>query len=477
MKNILQTIILLAASVSFACCNEAPDNPALPAPELLSTVPENNAENIPVSDLTVTLTFNQNVICPSAEQKKVSVSGGATISKIVYDSSKPTISILINNLDYETNYTLTIPANVIKNPSEVGAKAISLTFTTQKEPKFSETLCTDNPSPEAVALYNYLKSIYGKKTLSGAMASVAWNIDEAERVYRWTGKYPAINTFDYIHLWASPANWIDYGNISVVENWRNEGGIVGAMWHWNVPKYEGAPRNVDSNNTFRTEETTFRTANATVAGTWENAVVNADLEKIADYLLLLKNKNIPVLWRPLHEAAGNIYAWNGSAWFWWGNDGAEAYKNLWRYMFNYFKQKDLNNLIWVFTTQTDRRTNTSDLPFYPGSEYVDIVGRDSYGNGTEWVVTAAVSAAEFNTIQNNFPDKMVTLAEMGEVAQIGAQWNAGAHWLWFMPWYDFNATDETSPDDYKNMHADKTWWQAAVASEEVITREEIEINN
>jgi mannan endo-1,4-beta-mannosidase len=65
---------------------------------------------------------------------------------------------------------------------------------------------------------------------------------------------------------------------------------------------------------------------------------------------------------------------------------------------------------------------------------------------------------------------------MGNVAQIGEQWAAGAHWLWFMPWYDFDATDETLPTDHKNIHADKTWWQAAINSEVVITREEVEID-
>ena len=69
----------------------------------------------------------------------------------------------------------------------------------------------------------------------------------------------------------------------------------------------------------------FKASNALVEGTWENAIIKADLEELADYLLLLQNKNIPLIWRPLHEAAGNIYEYNGgTAWFWWGYDGAES---------------------------------------------------------------------------------------------------------------------------------------------------------
>lgn len=73
------------------------------------------------------------------------------------------------------------------------------------------------------------------------MANVAWNTDEAEQVNTWTGHYPALNTFDYMHIRYSGQNWIDYSDISPVTNWANAGGIVSCMWHWNVPK------NTDSN--------------------------------------------------------------------------------------------------------------------------------------------------------------------------------------------------------------------------------------
>lgn len=79
---------------------------------------------------------------------------------------------------------------------------------------------------------------YGKKTISGIMANVAWNTDEAEQVNTWTGHYPALNTFDYMHIRYSGQNWIDYSDISPVTNWANEGGIVSCMWHWNVPKIQ-----------------------------------------------------------------------------------------------------------------------------------------------------------------------------------------------------------------------------------------------
>ena len=39
---------------------------------------------------------------------------------------------------------------------------------------------------------------------------------------------------------------------------------------------------------------------------------------------------VPVLWRPLHEAS--------EGWFWWGASGPEAFKRLWALMFTRFTQ-------------------------------------------------------------------------------------------------------------------------------------------
>jgi mannan endo-1,4-beta-mannosidase len=357
---------------------------------------------------------------------------------------------------------VTVPGGAVVNTSGIPSEQdITFSFTTQAPVEITSELVVSNPSPEAQNVYNFLKENYGSKIISGTIANVSWNINEAEWVYSHTGKYPAMNTFDYIHLNWAPDNWIDYSDTQVVEDWWANNGLVGACWHWNVPLSEGA-----SEYTYRPEETTFHAANATIDGTWENDIVKADLEEIAGYLNLLKNKNIPVIWRPLHEAAGNIYEYDGGkAWFWWGADGAQAFKNLWVYMFEYFEQQGLNNLIWVWTTQA------KDDEFYPGDEYVDIVGRDIYNNND-----AADIASQFEAIQDAYPTKMVTLSEMGSVAKISDQWNNGALWSWFMPWYDYERTNNPGDTDFSetnHTHAAISWWEDAVSHEAVITRDEM----
>ena len=329
----------------------------------------------------------------------------------------------------------------------------------QSNTNITASLVTVAPSSQAVKVYEFLKSNYGTKVVSGTMANVNWNINEAEWVKRHTGKYPAIATFDYIHLKSSPADWIDYSNTTVAENWWKNNGLISAGWHWIVPTSQGA-----SELTYEPGKTTFNAANATVVGTWENDVVKADLEKMAGYLKLLKAKNIPVIWRPLHEAAGNTYEYNGgTAWFWWGAKGADAYKKLWIYMFDYFKAQGLNNLIWVWTTQT------KDKEFYPGDDYVDIVGRDIYNKGDALAV-----AIEFSRIQDAYPNKMVTLSECGNVAKISDQWAAGAAWSCYMPWYDYNRTNSLTEADFSSadhQHANGAWWIDAFSKDNVITRD------
>jgi mannan endo-1,4-beta-mannosidase len=321
-------------------------------------------------------------------------------------------------------------------------------------------LAVSNPSAEAQAVYAYLLESYGQKTLSAMMADVAWNHTEADRVQRLTGKYPAMNGYDYIHLAWSPANWIDYGDITPVREWWEAGGLVYIGWHWLVPAAENAST-APADLTYETGKTTFRTANATVEGTWENGVVKADLAKLTSYLKLLRDAGIAVLWRPLHEAAGNTYEYaGGTSWFWWGNSGGEAYVKLWRYLFDYFEKEGLNNLIWVWTTQT------KDDAFYPGDAYVDIIGRDLYGNSAE------ACASQYKQIAATYPTKMVALAECGwsdytntRVGLLSGQWTAGARWVWFMPWYD-NA-------GAANPHADDAWWQDAMGQPYVVSRDEL----
>lgn len=563
MKKInIKWTLLLVAMFSFAACDTDVEHniPEVEAPVLVSTTPEANAAKVKRGEITIEVKYDKNVFFATKDLEQISFTGGTLLSADVFGSSN-VLTLKVDVPTRETACTLSIPEGVVLGPNKMPAPAVSLQFTTVALDK-APVMAT---SAKAVKLYNYLLANYEKKTLSAMMAKESWNTEMSERVHQWTGKYPAINTFDYGHLaWSvAGANWINYGDITPVKEWADNNGIVSCMWHWNVPKVapadyitlwsgeekmesdwsksvqmnndaakaifatakvgdvvrvavkdvaEGAQGSFKNGSTwtgltpeyeyfsidgdytlpiteeilavlkengliisghsytatgvylegegitsipdletgyaFYMDETDFDAANALTEGTWENKFFMQDLANVAAYLKLLKDADIPVLWRPFHEAAGK--------WFWWGKDAA-SHKALWVAMFDYFKAQGLDNLIWVWTTET------GDDEWYPGDEYVDIIGRDIYKKDTE------TCASQYAAISATYGNKMVALSECGTVGKISEQWAAGARWSWFMPWYD------GMEDGNAIVHADEAWWKDAMSQDYVITRDQIDL--
>ena len=327
---------------------------------------------------------------------------------------------------------------------------------------FTQAQETRQLSAEAEALLQCFHEIYGEKIISGCTANVNWNINEAKWVYQHTGKWPAINFFDFIHLPFSPANWIDYTNVTEVVNWHKNGGIVGCMWHWNMPTNDGqnwtcTPGTDDNQTSFDVRKIFEPESN-------EYKQMIKDIDKVASTLKKLKQRKIPVLWRPLHEAGGR--------WFWWGLD-AEACNELWRVMYDRFtNHHGLNNLIWVWTSAAEWNKPYSDgYKWYPGDEYVDIVGIDIYNNSS----TSNIRTKCFNMLKQNSPDKLIALTECGSLAKIGAQWRGGSKWLYFAPWYDYERTNKPDSEAFQNTdhtHCNAAWWQDAFSNDYVLTRED-----
>jgi len=203
---------------------------------------------------------------------------------------------------------------------------------------------------------------------------------------------------------------------------------------------------------------------ALTEGTEENAIINADIASVAGYLKLLQDAGIPVLWRPLHEAAGD---YSNGAWFWWGNDGVEVTKQLWVYLYDKLvNEYGLNNLIWVWTMQT---TDKGDLAAtsllqeaYPGDQYVDIVGVDVYKDE----IFADVSS-EFNLVVNaTGSKKMLALSEVGNLVDVDKSLATETLWSFFMNWYDQDEDGRFVFSQWNN----KTTWRAVLSNETVLNR-------
>ncbi|MCW1734421.1 glycosyl hydrolase [Anaerorudis cellulosivorans] len=409
------------------------------SPELISSAPTNNETDVSIYTKEIVLIFNENITLKRGYEITLN---GVTLSD-VNPGVKNDLRIILPELQEGTIYTLIIPAYTIKGPTGAFIPAeIKLIFTTYKSP--ARTF-----SVEAQKVMDFLKQIYGIGTISGTMANINWNTDEADWVYAQTGKYPALNCFDFIHHVFSPSNWIDYSNISAVENWWQSNGLVAAMWHWNVPANSGISDQYAFYYGSKSDQTLFDVSKISDENSEEYRLMIKDIDIISGYLNILKSKGIPVIWRPLHEAAG--------AWFWWGAKGAAPFKSLWRLMFermtNYHR---LDNLIWVWTSEGN------DPDWYPGDEYVDIVGRDLY----QKTHIHDSQLTEFNKVKAIvLGRKMIALTECGGIPDPDLMFQKGDTWLWFMPWYgSYTRDDSLNGADY---------WRTVMNNSHVITRDQM----
>lgn len=457
-KYLLLTVI---ACCLVACSDDSENGKEeIPAPALVSSLPAAGADNIAISNgnLTLSLVFDQDIKFPATDKDRISL--GEAIVREATANGK-TLTLQAGGVTGGKTYTLFIPKGIIQGAATYN-NDLSISFTTTPEMVELKSPCDKQATEKTKKLYTYLLSVYGEKTLSSTMANVNWNNTEAENVYKLTGKYPAMNGYDFIHIHYSPANWIDYSDITPVAEWADAGGLVSLMWHMMVPKNEHS-----SEYTYTPAETSFRASNIFIDGTWENIFFYQQMDKVCNTLKQLQQADIPALWRPFHEAAGNRYR-GGDAWFWWGDEGAEVYVELWKRMYGYFQEKGIHNLIWVWTTQT------GDSPYYPGDNYVDIIGRDLYGE------TATNTYQQWNTVNTEYPEKMIALSECGnrlngqsivsKQAIIPEQWSKGCRWLYFMPWYDY---DYSSGNSTTNIMCDHSFWEIAMSRSYVLTREDV----
>jgi len=278
--------------------------------------------------------------------------------------------------------------------------------------KINPTLVNPKAIPAAKKLYDFLKSNYGKRILSGQVGSAGQAGDEGEefkRITKATGKLPAVWNMDFIFE-SNDCTWRPT-NPDITEmaiNWwkKYQGkGIMAAQWHWNIAGKTG-------NFAFYKKDTTFDLEKAVTKGTWEYEKIIKDIDRVSGLIKKLQEVNMPLIWRPLHE--------NNGDWFWWGNNPvacAKLWKILYDRMVNYH---ELNNLIWLWNGNNDENTPI---------EYIDIIGVDIYADDHEPQTTA------YNTHFDFYKGKKIfVLSENGRIPDIQQCVDQDAWWGYFQTW-------------------------------------------
>lgn len=291
------------------------------------------------------------------------------------------------------------------------------------EPRLVDADATDN----ARRLMHYLTDSYGERVLSGQQGP-----EYIADVLAITGEEPAVLGLDLIDY--SPSR-VERGATSIAAEqaieWWQRGGIVTVAWHWNAPSGLIDQPGFEWWRGFYTNATTFDVAAAMSdpsSAAYQELV--RDIDAIAVPLRQLADADVPVLFRPLHEASGG--------WFWWGARGAAPYLALWDLVYTRLTvEHGLHNLIWVWNGQA--------AGFYPGDHKVDIVSEDIYATRRSY----GAQHARFLDA-TRYPDtpKLVALSENGALVDPIELIASRTAWSWFCLWSgDEFVVDETWNED------------------------------
>lgn len=284
-----------------------------------------------------------------------------------------------------------------------------------------------NADEKTQKVYEYLCDNFGEKMLSAQqestwMGSADYEMDIIEEA---TGKLPAIRGLDFM-------NGDFRGVVERAKEWDSKGGLVTICWHTGI-NGKGYNESLGDKPNFDALLT---------EGTPEYNEMIKNWDKAAVALCELRDAGIPVLWRPFHEFDGG--------WFWWGKKGGDNFIKLWKMMYDrYTNEFGLTNLIWVLGYSGEVKSG-----WYPGDEYCDIIGSDTYDNSTN--AKAWKKLTQLNT------GKPMAFHECGNVPSVDKFIADEDLWLWFMVWH----TDYISNQDKDNL-------REVYNSESVITLDEL----
>lgn len=297
-----------------------------------------------------------------------------------------------------------------------------------------QILSNPNATESAKRLMAYLEETAGNGIITGQHTQTI-PMNEITYIRENTGKEPMLRGFELL-AYSPNINYDDAseecldevyrnrGTVDVAIDWaKASGGIVTLTFHWYSPMG-------GRDKSFYTENTDFNPERILTEGTPEREAFYSDMDVIAEQLNRFRDEDIPILWRPFHEADGT--------WFWWGSKGPVVASELYCLMYEYYTNvHHLNNLIWVW--------NCPIKEAYPGDEYVDIVSVDVYLEKRD----ATDYCADYERlIANTSRNKVAALAEVGYIPDIDMLERTKIPWAYYMTWSkefcigeQYNSTD------------------------------------
>lgn len=238
-----------------------------------------------------------------------------------------------------------------------------------------------NATAETKALYSQLWKIQEKGTMFGHHDDLLygrnWMTQQGRSdIKEVCGDYPGVFSVDFAEIMdnRSTSSTLNSDRIRVIKEARERGEVITACCHLNNPLTGGDSWD-NSNNTVVQQ--------ILIPGSSTNIIFNSWLDKLANLVNNLKDSNgklIPIIFRPFHE--------HTQSWSWWGSSATtqQEFIGLWKYTIDYLKnQKNVHSLIYAISPQLDQQGTTDSFLYrWPGDNYVDFLGWDSY-HGTNTV--------------------------------------------------------------------------------------------
>jgi mannan endo-1,4-beta-mannosidase len=238
-------------------------------------------------------------------------------------------------------------------------------------------------TPETRALFLNLRQQARAHVMFGHQDDLAYGHDWIAQPGRSdvkdvSGSYPALYGWELGGLETGSPRNIDGVDFDRMRGWIAEGyrrgGVITASWH------------VDNPLTGKNAWDTTSAIVAVLPGGAKHEAFTRSLDRLAAFLGSLRGPGrsggssdtpIPVILRPWHEMSGG--------WFWWGlpHTKGDEFQQLWRFTVTYLRDvKGLHNLIYAYAPNSGGSPGTGPyMNGYPGDDYVDVLGFDSYFPG------------------------------------------------------------------------------------------------
>lgn len=269
---------------------------------------------------------------------------------------------------------------------------------------------------------DFLYQLSGRVTLSGQHNFIGRMSTMSDQMKAVTGKTPAVWGTDF-GFSGAPGD-IDYIGerpklLTEIQKQYAQGCLIVMTYHQGNPLV-GEPCDFIGGVQSKLSDAEWEdllTPGAAIHHAWQ-----AQMDLLADLFKQLQALNIPVIFRPYHEMNGT--------WFWWGNrPGPNGFARLWKQLYHYYTDtRQLNNLLWAWCT--DRPWEGIE-DYYPGADYVDILGSDIYPLKDHPVVYRPEWFTRMKTLAAGKPLALTENSVIPDEEVLESQ-----PWLWFMGWTD-----------------------------------------